>query len=176
LANVFSRAPLRRLWGPLAEAVNERGTITCSFCGMVNEVSSSAPQPIVIKLDAGRHVARAGKSIAVVILVAVAFMLIGVGVITYQAMRPATGAIDIVRREALRARAAMRPLSLTDLPTLNERGHRQLNVAPPPGGWKTFDPVAGVPWASEIALAWAPDARLTRIDLTARHNRRCWPH
>jgi hypothetical protein len=92
-------------------------------------------------------------------------MVIGAGFVAYRAVRPASGALDIVRREALRAREATRPLALTELPTLKERGHRPVNAPPPPGGWTTFDPVAGVPWANEIARAWAPDARLTRIDL-----------
>jgi hypothetical protein len=35
----------------------------------------------------------------------------------------------------------------------------------PPAGWTAFDPVVNVAWATDIARAWAPDARLTRIDL-----------
>jgi hypothetical protein len=149
----------------LSEAADDRGTITCSFCGMVNEVSAPAPQPIVIKVDTGRRIVRPGGGVAFAIGVAVFVMVIGVGVVVYRAVRSASGALEPVRREALRAREAARPLSLTELPTLKERGHRQVNVPPPPGGWTTFDPVAGVTWASEIAQAWAPDARLTRIDL-----------
>jgi hypothetical protein len=152
--------------GPLSEAANDRGTITCSFCGMVNEVSAPAPQPIIIKLDAGRRrVVRPGGGVALAISIAVIVMVSGVGLVVYRAVRPASGAFEAVSREALRARELTRPLSLTELPTLKERGHRPVNAPPPPGGWTAFDPVAGVPWASDIARAWAPDARLTRIDL-----------
>ncbi len=56
-------------------------------------------------------------------------------------------------------------LALRDLPTLSERGYRQLIAPAPPTGWTGFDPVVGVPWVTEIAHAWAPDARLTRIGL-----------
>src|SRR2546430_745075 len=56
-------------------------------------------------------------------------------------------------------------LAMRDLPKLAEHGYRQLIAPAPPGGWSGFDPVVGVAWASGIARAWAPDARLTRIDL-----------
>jgi hypothetical protein len=152
--------------GPLSEAADDRGTITCSFCGMVNEVSAPTPQPIIITMDSRRRIVRPGGGVALAISIAIIVMVAGVGVVVYRAIRPAaSGALGVVSREALRARELTRSLALTELPTLNERGHRQLNVSPPPGGWKAFDPVAGIPWANEIAQAWAPDARLTRIDL-----------
>jgi hypothetical protein len=151
--------------GPLSEAADERGTITCSFCGMVNEVSAPAPQPIIITMDSRRRIVRPGGGIALAISIAIMVMVAGVGFVVYRAVRPAAGVLEVVSREALRARELTRPLALTELPTLNERGQRQVNAPPPPGGWKAFDPVAGIPWANEIALAWAPDARLTRIDL-----------
>lgn len=151
--------------GPLSEAVGDGGTITCSFCGTVNEVSAPAPQPIVIKVDAVRPVMRAGAAVAVVIGVVVSFMVIGAGAIIYQTVRPASSALTALSKEALRARELTRPLTLTELPTLKERGHRAVNAPPPPGGWTGFDAVASLPWANDIARAWAPDARLTRIDL-----------
>jgi hypothetical protein len=151
--------------GPLSDAADERGTITCSFCGMVNEVSAPAPQPIIINVDTGRRrIVRPGGGVAFAISIGIIVMLAGIGVTVYHAIRPATGAFDVVRREALRPREASRALALTELPTLNERGHRQVNAAPP-GGWTGFDPVERVPWAMEIAQAWSPDARLVRIDL-----------
>jgi hypothetical protein len=152
--------------GPLSEAADDRGTIKCSFCGMVNEVSepTAQAQPIYITVDAGRRIIRPGGGVRFAISMAVIVMVAGVGMVVYQAIRPVSGALDASRREALRMREATRPLSLTELPTYKERGQRQVNASPP-GGWKAFDPVAGVPWAMEIAQAWAPDARLTRIDL-----------
>jgi hypothetical protein len=38
-------------------------------------------------------------------------------------------------------------------------------VAPPPGGFRVFDPVAALPWAMDIGRAWAKDAALARIDV-----------
>jgi hypothetical protein len=154
--------------GPLSEPANSQGTITCSFCGTVNEVTTPASQPIVIRLDsgAGRRIIRPGGGVAFAIGVTIFAIIVGVGAVVYRtAVRPASSALGVLSREALRARELTRPLALTELPTLNERGHRQVNVPEPPGGWKAFDPVAGLPWAFEIAQAWAPDARLTRIDL-----------
>ena len=36
----------------------------------------------------------------------------------------------------------------------------------PFGEWNGFDPVANLEWATALARGWAPDARLTRINLT----------
>lgn len=155
--------------GPLSEAVGAGGTITCSFCGTVNEVTAptAQPQQVVIQVDGVvRPVMRAGAAVAVVVGVVVIFIVIAACVIVYQqTMRPASTALNNLSKEALRARELTRPLLLTELPTYKERGQRPVNVAPPPGGWTGFDAVASLPWVNEIALAWAPDARLTRIDL-----------
>jgi hypothetical protein len=50
---------------------------------------------------------------------------------------------------------------LKDLPA----GFHAIDVAPPSGGYGALDAVAQVPWALTIAQAWAPDARLERIDV-----------
>jgi hypothetical protein len=92
-------------------------------------------------------------------------MVAGIGFVAYRAVRPASSALQVVSREAMRARELTRPLSLTELPTLKERGNRVVSAAPPPGGWKKFDPVSNVPWVTDIAKAWASDAQLQRIDL-----------
>jgi hypothetical protein len=151
--------------GPLSEAVDDRGTITCSFCGMVNEVSPPAPRPIIIQVDAGRRIVRPGGGPALAVSIAIMVIVAGIGFVAYRAIRPASNALTVLSKEAMRARELTRALALTELPTLNERGNRRVNVAPPPGGWTKFDPVANVPWASEIAKAWVADARLQRIDL-----------
>jgi len=132
---------------------------------MVNEVSAPAAQPIIIQVDAGRRIVRPGGGPALAVSIAIMVMLAGIGFVVYRAVRPASNALTVLSREALRARELTRPLALTELPTLKERGNRAVNAAPPPGGWTKFDPVANVPWASEIAKAWAPDAQLQRIDL-----------
>lgn len=163
--------------GPLSEAADDRGTITCSFCGMVNEVSAPTPQPIVITVGtgAGRQIARAGSAVAVVVGVVVIFIVIAASVIVYQTIRPASGALEVVSREALRARELMRPLALTELPTLKERGHRQVNAPPPPGGWTAFDPVAAIPWGQRdragLGTGRAAHAHRSWPDRRRRHRR-----
>jgi hypothetical protein len=131
---------------------------------MVNEVAATVarPTPIVIKLDTQGAVGRVGRAIAVIIVVAATFVVIGIGVAIFHAVRPATGALDALNAKM---RDATRTLSLSELSKLSERGYRQVEASEPPGGWTAFDPVAGIPWISEVARAWAPDARLTRIDL-----------
>jgi hypothetical protein len=150
---------------PLSEAADDRGTITCSFCGMVNEFSTPTPQPIIIQVDTSRGIVRPGGGVALAVSIAIIVMVSGIGFVFYRAARPASSALGVLSREAMRARELTRPLSLTELPTLKERGNRVVNASPPPGGWTKFDPVANVPWASEIAKAWASDAQLQRIDL-----------
>jgi hypothetical protein len=124
--------------GPLSEAANEQGTVACSFCGMVNEVTAPTPQPIVIRVDAGRQILRPGGGVAFAISTTIFAMVIGAGFVAYRAVRPASGALDIVRREALRAREATRPLALTELPTLKERGHRPVNPRRPAAGRRSI--------------------------------------
>jgi hypothetical protein len=89
-------------------------------------------------------------------------MCIGLTFVVYYRFHPVPGPVDAMRLNALRPREAMRTRELL---TLSERGYRQVDAPAPPGGWTAFDPITSVPWASEIARAWAPDARLTRIDL-----------
>ena len=134
---------------------------------MVNEVGTPAvsPAPIVIKLDANGAASRVARTLGILAIVGGTFVAIGVGVIAFRAMRPATSALDALHTTGLRSRESMRRLSLRDLATLSERGYRQVDVQEPPGGWKAFDPVAGLPWVTEVARAWNADARLTRIDL-----------
>src|SRR5262245_55537903 len=127
--------------GPLSEAADERGTITCAFCGMVNEVAAPTPQPqqIIITMDPRRRIIRPGGgpafAVSMTILVIVGF----IGFVTWQTVRPRTNAaLGALSREAMVARELTKPVSLTDLPTLNERGQRSLNAPPPPGGWTGF--------------------------------------
>jgi hypothetical protein len=58
-----------------------------------------------------------------------------------------------------------RALAPTALATLTQFGWNALDVPPPPGGFDAFEPVAALPWAMDIAQAWASDAVLTRIDI-----------
>jgi hypothetical protein len=75
--------------GPLSEAANEQGTVACSFCGMVNEVTAPTPQPIVIRVDAGRQILRPGGGVAFAISTTIFAMVIGAGFVAYRAVRPA---------------------------------------------------------------------------------------
>jgi hypothetical protein len=152
--------------GPLPEAPANSPTITCDFCGVVHEITSSAP--IVVAAGAGRVASRPqGKDAAFAVLVIVAAVIVTTALVFagFRRLQPALGTIDTMNRNAGRTPVPTATLALRDLPTLSERAYRQLIAPAPPGGWTGYDPVVGAAWAGEIARAWAPDARLTRIDL-----------
>src|SRR5262249_31834906 len=102
----------------------------------------------------------------VLIIFVVAFVSIAIVSAVWQMFQPGLKALDEMNR-----RPGRMPIpsgattALSDLPKLTERGYRHLIAPAPPGGWTGFDPVVGAKWATEIAHAWNPDARLTRIDL-----------
>jgi hypothetical protein len=66
---------------------------------------------------------------------------------------------------ATNGRSARTTADLEDLPF----GHHPIDVAPPPGGYASVDPMALLPWALAIAQAWEDDARLMRIDVERLH-------
>jgi hypothetical protein len=151
--------------GPLPEGGGHDTTITCSFCGMVNEVSADTPR-IIVNLNAGDTVRYVGSYVKLAIGLSIGLTIIGVIVAIVVAMRSFTTAIDVVRHDSSPVRMVTRGITMSDLPKLAERGYRTLDAPPPPGGWTSFDPVVGVGWVSQIARAWTADARLERIDLT----------
>jgi hypothetical protein len=156
---------------PLPDS-EEGERITCQFCGMVHDPTSSAIRQIVV----GRPVLRPGANpavaiISVVFLIAVlaplAFVFMqwrAASAVTSTVIRPPG---PYVPRPSTRTpftppTAVKRtPRDLHDL----SRGHHELDVAPPPGGYGALDAVTALPWALAIAQAWTPDARLERIDV-----------
>jgi hypothetical protein len=154
--------------GPLPDSPAGAATVTCPFCGIVNDLPSRAPapQPIVVTLDVGKAAAQLGRGakIAVGIGLGVAGLVIAFGVL--RAVRPITGALEDVRRQADAMDERMRALAPAELATVGESGWRAVTAPAPPGGWTAFDPVRGLGWATTIARAWAGDATLTRIDVS----------
>ncbi|MBS1766051.1 MAG: hypothetical protein JST05_01420 [Acidobacteria bacterium] len=66
----------------------------------------------------------------------------------------------------LRQDAVGSGLTPKDLANLQDHGLVTLKVAPPPGGWKAYDPGLELPWLLTQARAWAPDARLRMLQMT----------
>lgn len=60
---------------------------------------------------------------------------------------------------------AKRPLPPAELASYTGGGWKVVDAPPPPGGFASFEPAAALPWAMDIAKAWASDAELTRIDV-----------
>jgi hypothetical protein len=71
--------------GPLPQTPVETRQITCSFCGIVNEVAhGAAPHPLVVNVDignVGKVASSVGRTITWIVLLSVAAMLIGIGVL-----------------------------------------------------------------------------------------------
>lgn len=150
----------------LGDPTDDDLTIVCRFCGLrhdINDLASEAT-PIVVQVGGPRR--GASKAVLAVVL---AVVLVPTAVGLYVAYRATNEVTTRVREttDAVRQRVAERnrPLALTELGTLTEYAWKPVDVAPPPGGFASFDPVAALPWAMSIAHAWAPDAVLTRIDV-----------
>jgi len=156
--------------GPLPQTPVETRQITCSFCGIVNEVAhGAAPHPLVVNVDignVGKVASSVGRTITWIVLLSVAAMLIGIGVVIFVALRPARYAIRTATGQATKIAARQQAIEPRELETAGESGWRELKAAPLAGDWGAFDPVANLEWATTLAHDWATDARLTRIDLT----------
>jgi hypothetical protein len=157
--------------GPLPEAQANSPTITCEFCGVVHEISAPAyaqprsqPQP-----PPQPQLKVKGSLFPVLVIFAVTLVTIAIVTAVVRAsfrrLHPVLSRIDEMNRNAGRTPVGGATLAMRDLPTLSEHAYRSLIAPAPPGGWTGFDPVVGATWATEIAHALAPDARLTRIDL-----------
>lgn len=142
-------------------------TITCRFCGLTHDLAgaTSGPRPVVIEI--GPAVRQTGKAIKTLVwsILAVVALVTAAGL--YVAYRAMDTARDVVARTATTTPRSTPPRRLVpaDLATLTEYAWKELDVPPPPGGHDAFEPVAALPWAMDIARAWASDAVLTRIDV-----------
>jgi hypothetical protein len=169
--------------GPLPDTAPGVTSITCQFCGIVNDLPADASKPAVVHIDIGKATAQVGRTVRWVGLAVVAMVGVGIAVPVWLAMRPVATAINEVRtavgevekhtpvrtppvvpsRSTASARA--KPIAPADLATVSGGGWREVDAPAPPGGWATIDPVRGMEWAMSIARGWAPDARLTRVDV-----------
>lgn len=150
----------------LGEPTDDDLTIVCPFCGLrhdINDLTGPAPQ-VVVQVSPAVRRASAGIILAIMAFVAA---LVGIGI--YTSYRAATEVTTRVRQtaEAVQQRIAetKRPLATADLATVIGGGWKDVDTAPPPGGYAAFEPVVALPWALDIARAWAADAEITRIDV-----------
>jgi hypothetical protein len=151
--------------GPLPQTPPETRQITCTFCGIVNDLAHAGQQPVTINVDVGgaaRAASKAGRIIVLVVFAGIAIALLATAFVLQRAFGP-TG--DVVKTVTDQARAVVKGgLAPADLATASELGWHTVNAPATATGFAQFDPVANLQWAMEIARAWAPDARLTRID------------
>lgn len=150
-------------------------SITCRFCGLAHDLSASpgavhVGTPVVIEV--GQAVRRTSAVAAAVILGVVGVAVAIGGYVAWRVTRdPAvvqqlsTLTQRVPETTARTTPAAARRLPPAELATLTTFGWYSLDVPPPPGGFAAFEPVASLPWAMDIARAWASDAVLTRIDV-----------
>jgi hypothetical protein len=155
--------------GPLPEVPRGERQQTCPFCGIVNDLTHAATQPLKIELNvddvrkAALHVGRKVK-LAMLLGVGIAALVVAIGIL--QAVRPVRDALREVTEQSKAMQERLRPIAPAELATVGESGWKEVHVPAPPSGWTTFDPIADIEWAMAIARAWQPDARLTRIDVT----------
>lgn len=149
---------------PLPASDDHHGTLTCTFCGMANEIASGRPAATVVHVDLRQQSARAFRAIRILTIAGVvgtvAWIVFTLGAVFWMAR---TELAEVPRAVAgIAGPAGARPMA--EIATAGAGWH-EVQVEPPPGGWGSFDPVKQLPWTMAIAQSWAPDAALTRIDL-----------
>ena len=136
-------------------------SITCRFCGLTHDLmGTAAPRPMVIEI--GRGAQRSART-AILMVLSIVALLVGIG--AYVAIESTRRVSSVAERLATvpaltqdtiprpdRAPARLAPAALA---TLTAFGWNALEVPPPPGGFDGFEPVAALPWAMDIARAWA---------------------
>lgn len=150
-------------------------TLTCRFCGLTHDLGVRAGAvtigaPVVIEV--GQTLRRTSAVAGAAILGTVGLALGIGGYVAWRVTREtgfgtqlSTLSPRVPEVPAKTSRPAERLLPPADLATLTTFGWYPLDVPPPPGGFDAFEPVAALPWAMDIARAWASDAVLTRIDI-----------
>jgi hypothetical protein len=150
-------------------------TITCRFCGLTHDLGGAAAHPAgaPVVIEIGSAARRTGGVAATAMLGVVGAALAVGGYAAWRVTRNtgvgsqlATLSQRLPETVATKAsRPPDRPLAPTALATITQFGWNALDVPPPPGGFDAFEPVGALPWAMDIARAWASDAVLTRIDI-----------
>jgi hypothetical protein len=149
----------------LGEPASDAGVVTCRFCGLAHDAAVSA-----IHLGPTPHQVRVGSRAVWVITIAV-IVIIGASALVpaLLSLRLARDAVSVAT--TLPSLPGSRPdprtpIAPAELAGLTQGGGwKVLDVAPPPGGYADFDPVAAIPWAMDIARQWAGDAALIRVDV-----------
>jgi len=150
----------------LGEPTDDDLTIVCGFCGLRHDINdlAAAASPVVVQVTP--RTSRAGLTIGLVVLAIAAATTAGGLYVAYRAAQTtATFVADTTASVRPPTGSRDRRLPLVELAALSEFGWKFIDAPAPPGGFAAFDPVAAVPWAMDIARAWAPDAMLTRIDV-----------
>lgn len=141
-------------------------TIVCTFCGLRHDINDLAGMPAQVVVQMSPGVRRAN---ATMILIIFAFVMALVGFGLYTSYKTASVVTSRVQEATTvvqqRLADAKRPLPPAELASYTGGGWKVVDVPPPPGGFASFEPVAALPWAMDIAKAWASDAELTRIDV-----------
>jgi len=165
--------------------VQEPGAaVTCGHCGTQSRLpGGSEPDPGDLVLAERKSKAGGGwlGCIVLVALISIVPLIIGVSILISEVWkaRQRQQVLDRVGRiqadveaeaEALRAEVeqAAEPeepqgLVRADLAALTS-SRWQTFAEVPPGGLEAVDPVEVIPWATQVARAWSPDARLWRVD------------
>lgn len=141
--------------------------VTCPFCGLTHDVASAAFQaqrPVVVQIG-GASAGRAGRRLGAILLVVGVFIAVVTLVPLWLAFRMGSSVIERTTSTIPSRvdRPVLAPADLAAVPA--GQGWKRLDVPPPPGGFDSFDPVAGIAWAITIGRAWAADATLTRVDV-----------
>lgn len=146
---------------PLPQAI-EGEPYRCPFCGLLHDVATPTAgihiqigQPV-----ASRRTPRWVVAVFAFAVLATVLPVVGSGLAVWFAAS-SINAPRAALSGVLPGPSARTTANLADLPF----GFHALEAARPTGNLATLDVVAAVPWALAIAQAWAPDARLERVDV-----------
>lgn len=158
--------------GPLPEVEPDIRQIKCDFCGVVNDLSPHVSQlPFTIQIQTGRRATASPRTrfigfvFVLVAIVLVSAMGIFGGLLVNRTVSQATSPLGSLGTSVRQVTRTVTSINPSDLGNAASSGWRNLTVGEPPTGWAHFDPVGSLEWATALAHAWQPDARLTRIDL-----------
>ena len=142
-------------------------SLTCPFCGLTHDMTQAFPAPVVVRI--GGVTPQPPKHLGTIIGVVVVVILGATIIPIVFSLRMASNAIQQATSSVPSSIRALqdqrRPIAPAELSDFTERRWKELDVAPPPGGYRAFDPVTALPWAMTIGRAWAKDAALQRIDV-----------
>ncbi len=152
----------------LGEPTDDDLTVVCRFCGLrhdLNDLAGPGTAGTVV-VEFGPRMRRTNTAVLALVLGLVAIVG-GFGLFTaYRTSeRISTAMLQTTTAVQPRVAETRRSLALDELPGLTDFGWKVVDVAPPPGGYAAFEPVAALPWALTIGRAWAADAVITRIDV-----------